>query len=314
MSKAIAVIGQLEQQELDDWLYHLQLNMPEETFIPLHKMTAKQKQESELAVVANPEPADVAQLPNLNWVHSVWAGVEKLIAKFAGSDLKLVRLKDPALTHTMTEAVLTWSLFLQRDFHLYQMQQKHKDWSPLHYRSSAKTRVGILGLGELGQATAARLKQNGFSVCGWSRSEKKLDGVQSFFGQEGIKKMVSDLDILVGILPSTPGTQGLLNQELFNQCKPGCHILNFGRGSLINDEDLLNALNQDKIGQAVLDVFNQEPLPKDHPYWSHEKVTVLPHISAHTQPETASLVVAENINRFRATGQIPELVDFSRGY
>ncbi len=314
MTRPIPVIGQLDEDELQDWLFHLRKHLPDENFQPLQHLNESDKNQVEIAVVANPDPQDLSQLPNLIWVHSVWAGVEKLIEKFSGSELKLVRLIDPALTDTMSEAVLTWSLFIHRRFLDYQTFQQKKDWQPLPYKSAGEANICILGLGQLGQATAKRLLDNGFNVSGWSRSEKQVEGVSCYSGAQGLKQATSEADIIVGLLPSTQDTFHLMDAKFFANCKTGVSVINFGRGSLISDTDLLKALDSKQVNHAVLDVFHQEPLPNDHVYWGHPRVSILPHISAHTQPVTASKVVAKNIREYRQTGMIPPCVDFNKGY
>jgi len=314
MTGPIPVFGEFSDQELDHWLTMLRKAMPEEQILPLNELSLSEQQQAQIAIVANPNPQMLAQCPNLIWVHCLWAGVEKLIPTFADSPIKLVRLVDPALANTMAEAVLTWCLYLHRNMHLYRQQQMVSHWQSHAYVPSDQRTVTILGLGELGQAAAHVLVQHGFTVRGWSLNKKQLDHIECFAGNTELGPALKNSDIVVCLLPLTADTKNTLNARNLSLLKPSTCNINFARGGIVDDNALLTALEQQKIAHAVLDVFDQEPLPSNHPYWQHPNVTVLPHISAQTRADTASLIVAQNIQRFRDTGSIPASVDFNRGY
>jgi glyoxylate/hydroxypyruvate reductase A len=281
--------------------------------IPLDQMSASQKAEVELAIVANPNPADLTQLPNLKWVHSVWAGVERLLADLQHSDIEIVRLVDPALADSMAEAVLAWTLYLHRQMPLYRQQQERQQWLEHDYIPASEKRVSLLGLGELGQASAKRLALAGFQVAGWSQSRKTLSGVTCYAGDE-LPAMLANTDILVILLPLTPSTRSLVDETLLKALPEGASLINFARGPIIDDAALKNALDTKTIDHAVLDVFDQEPLPKEAWQWTHPSVTVLPHISAPTSRNSAAKIVADNIARYQTTGELPPTVDKQRGY
>ncbi len=214
----------------------------------------------------------------------------------------------------MAEAVLTWSLFLHRDIPDYSLQQQKALWQPLPYVPARERTVGLLGLGELGKASAERLKSNGFNVIGWSRSQKTIAGVECFSGKEGFESVLNKSDILVCLLPLTQHTENLLSFESMDLIKPGAKLINFARGKIIDDEALLYALNTGRLQRAVLDVFAIEPLPRSHPYWTHPKVSVLPHISAATSIYSASQIVAQNVRNYRMLNILPNTVDLQLGY
>ena len=172
----------------------------------------------------------------------------------------------------------------------------------------------VLGLGELGQICAVALSRLGFDVTGWSRRPKEIDGLTCLHGPDGLAQALSTADILVTLLPDTAATQNTLNADTLALMPKGARIVNPGRGTLIEDEALLAALDSGQIGHATLDVFRTEPLPADHPYWSHPKVTVTPHIAAETRADTASDVIAENIRRSEAGEPLLHLVDRHAGY
>lgn len=296
------------------WLNALQTAMPEEQILAFDALSDADKATCTVAIVANPNPLQLQQLPNLHWVHSVWAGVERLVADLATSKLKIVRLVDPQLANTMAEAVLTWVLYLHRDIPAYTRQQTQKVWQAREYLAPQQRTIGLLGIGALGEAAAQSLLQARFSVCGWSRSAKSIAGVECFSGEDGLATMLAKTDILVCLLPLTPQTKGLIDAQLLAKLPQGASLINFARGAIVNHDDLHAALNRQHISHAVLDVFDIEPLPSTEWQWQHPQVSVLPHCSAPTDRKTASVIVAENIRRYRLNGELPASVDIGRGY
>ncbi|PYF84015.1 glyoxylate/hydroxypyruvate reductase A [Marinomonas alcarazii] len=296
------------------WVEELSKAMPHEEIALLSELTAEQKQDCDVAIVANPDPQDLLELPSLRWVHSVWAGVERMVQKLSSPRFSIVRLVDPNLAATMSEAVLAWTLFLHRDMPTYAQQQSKKQWIGQPMVFPQDRRIGVLGLGELGKLSAQRLANNGFSVSGWSRNQKQVDGVSCLHGESGLISLLSQSDIIVCLLPLTAQTKGLLNRERLAHLPVGASIINFARGPIIDDDALLERLDCNALSHAVLDVFMQEPLPQEHRYWEHPSVSVLPHISAPTSPSSASSIVAKNINHYRLTAEIPLAVDPVLGY
>lgn len=310
----IPFISQLAVLEQTLWVEMLNQAMPDETVVLASDVPQQQKRHCTLAIVANPNVESLAEFKNLHWLHSVWAGVEKLMETLQASPIKVVRLVDPMLSQTMAEAVLAWSLYLHRDMPSYAKQQQYKQWLQQPYVPANQRRIGILGLGELGYASATQLKNNGFQVMGWSRTVKKLTGILTFNGESGLAEMAAQSDILVCLLPLTPTTKALVNTELLNKMPRGSSVINFARGAIVNTENLLKALDNKQISHAVLDVFEQEPLSANSELWQHADITVLPHISAPTNMNSACQIVASNIIEYRATGQLPECVDKVKGY
>jgi glyoxylate/hydroxypyruvate reductase len=311
----IVLVGSFAPGEEIIWLEALRRAMPNEQILPIAAITAPE--EVEVAIVANPDPPAIRRFPALQWVQSLWAGVEKLVAEPAFASLPVVRMVDPQLARTMAEAVLAWTLYLHRDMPAYLGQQRKHLWRQLPYVAPADRRVGLLGLGALGEAAARVLRQAGFAVQGWSRTPKRfddIDGLATFSGEAGLREMVRQTDILVCLLPLTRQTRHLVNAALLQQLPKQARLINFGRGPLVHTADLIGALDAGHLEHAVLDVFDVEPLPADSPLCDHPGVTVLPHISADTDPATASLIVADNIGRWRQTGRVPPAVDRQRGY
>lgn len=244
-------------------------------------------------------------------VLNLWAGVEKITTNETLTQ-PLCRMVDPGLTQSMIEwvtgHVLRYHLDIDRSLAL------QNSWSPYIPPLAEERPITILGLGALGQACATALTQLGFPVSGWSRTAKSVAGVACHHGPEGLNAALAEAQIVILLLPDTPHTQNILNAQSLARLPKGARIINPGRGPLIDDEALLAALETGQIAHATLDVFRIEPLPEDHPYWAHPKVTVTPHIAAETRPITASRVIAENIRRGEAGEDFVHLVDRSRGY
>jgi glyoxylate/hydroxypyruvate reductase A len=237
-----------------------------------------------------------------------------LVSELGDTAKPIVRLVDPQLSWTMAEAVLAWTYYLFRDMPAYAAQQREQRWNQLPYRRADQTTVGILGLGTLGTAAAARLQDAGFGVVGWSRSPKQLADIEAYSGPEGLDSVLSKADILVCLLPLTGNTTGMIDAAFLSRLKPGVSLINFARGKVIVAADLLAALDQGHVKHAVLDVFEVEPLPAEDPLWRHPAVTILPHISAPTDVDTAAAIVAANITHYRLTGQLPPTVNMAQGY
>lgn len=255
---------------------------------------------------------DFAPYTNTKAVLSLWAGVEKIVTNETLT-MPLVRMVDPGMTQSMTEWVTghVMRYHLGMDAHIVNPDQ---NWV-WHSNPLAQERtVCFLGLGELGTAAARSLLSLNFNVTGWSRSPKSIDGVRTFHGDDGLRRALSTADILVLLLPDTAATENTLNSETISLLPKGARILNPGRGPLIDDAALLDALNSGHIAHATLDVFRVEPVPVDHPYWSHPNVTVTPHIAAATRPITSAKEIALNIKRCQAGEPMLNLVDRKRGY
>ena len=313
MAEPIALVGCKSPDQEAEYLSILAAAMPEERLIPFRAMGDADRAAARVAVVANPDPAEVAALPNLVWVQSLWAGVEKLVGTF-DRPLPIVRLVDREMARTMAEAVLACTYYLQRDMPTYARQQRERTWQPHPYRKPSETTVGLLGLGALGLAAAERLVGAGFSVVGWSRTPKDAHGLDVAHGLDALPQMLGRCDILVCLIPLTPETRGLVNAARLAALRPGASLINFARGPIVVTADLIAALDRGHLGHAVLDVFDAEPLPAESPLWSHPAVTVLPHVSGPTDMDSAAATVAANLRAYRRSGQPPAGIDPARGY
>lgn len=314
MRTPIPFAAQLVTSEKKAWLAALQAVLPDHDVLLLEELTAEKRGLVEVAIAANPNPAHLSALPNLKWVQSLWAGVETLVAETQGAQFAIVRMTDPQLAETMAEAVLAWTLYLHRDMPRYRAQQTARIWQPHPVPLTHQRTVGLLGLGNLGKAAAKRLVQQRFTVLGWRRSHRPTEGIETFCGSDGLSQVLGNSHILVCLLPLTDDTHGLLTHEKLALLPKGASLINFARGPIIDTAALINLLDSKHLSHAVLDVFDEEPLPPHSPLWDHPAITVLPHISAPTNKQTAAAIAASNIRRFLSKGEIPFHVDRTLGY
>jgi len=267
-------------------------------------------------MVWNPPVGVLAKFTKAKAIFNLGAGVDKLLQDpNLPKHIPIVRLVDPRLSSAMTEFVMYWVLHFHRAMHTYGQQQRARQWKQHTPFDTKKRAIGILGLGELGQDAAHALLMMGFeNIAGWSRSSKELPGVKSFAGTAALEAFLARTEILLCLLPNTPQTQGLLNVETLGQLPPGAFVINVGRGRLIVEDDLIQALNSGHIQAAALDVFSTEPLPTDHPFWAMDNVFVTPHVASITSPTSATQVIADGIEAIE-NGHLPEnVVDLDQGY
>ncbi|MEO3435089.1 glyoxylate/hydroxypyruvate reductase A [Inquilinus sp. CAU 1745] len=271
--------------------------------------------EIDYALVWKPPPGLLAGLPHLKAIFSLGAGVDSLLADpTLPRGVPLVRMVNRGLTEGMTDWVCAQVLAWHRKTALYRAHQARGQWRKEEELLSRERRVGILGLGELGADAAKMLAALRFQVMGWSRSPKTIEGVECFHGAEGLDAMLSRSEALVCLLPLTPETTGILDSRLFARLPEGAFVINAARGGHLVEADLLAAFAAGRLSGAALDVFATEPLPGDHPFWSHPDIIVSPHVASITHARTAALGVAEGIKRREAGLPLENLVDHSRGY
>lgn len=272
--------------------------------------------EIEAVITAAPEPDSLLKYPNLSFIATTGAGVNAILepGRRLPEGAPICRLVDDELTRGMAEYVLTTILRYHRQLDQYEAFQREVRWNPLPWPEPAKRRVGILGLGVLGITAAGQLRHAGFSVAGWTRRPKVVDGVIGHHGPAGLDAMLPRTDILVCLLPLTPETAGIINARTLARLPRGSYVINTARGGHVVDADLLAALDSGHLAHATLDVFHEEPLPPDHPFWRHPGVTVTPHVASLTVPESAARRIAENLRRSRTGAPLLDVVDRKAGY
>ena len=262
---------------------------------------------------------DFAKFPNLKVIFSLGAGVDHLMRRDDLPAVPIVRFVASNLTQQMSEYVALHVLLHQRRMLEQFENQRDTTWTFVKYPTAPQVRVGMLGLGELGQDAARVLRAVGYQVAGWSRSHKQIDGVACFSGQDGLDQMLGRTDILVSLLPLTDQTRGILNGGLFAKlahdgAMPGPVLINAGRGGLQVEADILTALDNGVLWAASLDVFETEPLPETSPLWSHPRVVITPHNAALSAPKAIAPYIAKQLKRFANGQPFENVVDPSRGY
>ncbi len=267
------------------------------------------------ALVWEPPAGLLASLPNLEVIFSIGAGIDHIVKDPERPEqLPVVRMVEAGLTNGMSEFVALSVLWHHRDMALYAEQQRAKRWEEVEPTLAKDRSVGFLGMGALASDAAAKLATFGFKLHGWSRSPKEVAGVAMHHGPDGLAAVLAASEILICLLPLTQETEGLLNKERLSLLPKGAALINVARGGLVVEADLLAALESRQIGGATLDVFRQEPLPADSPFWDHPRVVVTPHIAAKTMADTAVEAVAANIRRYESGLPLLNVVDFARGY
>ena len=295
------------------WLSELRRHIPELEMRVVPEIG--NPRDIDAALVWKPPAGLLASLPNLKMIVSLGAGVDHLLEDMTlPRHVPIVRLVDPYMTESMSEYVLTQVLRLHRQDFAYRTQQRERVWHELPQPNASERRVGVLGLGELGSDAARKLAVFGFSVAGWSRSQRRLPGIESYHGREGLIALARRCDILVCLLPLTRETEGILDARLFAAMRKGAAVINAARGRHLVEADLLAALESGQLSAAVLDVFSEEPLPSAHPFWRHPNIIVTPHAAAATHAPTAAAGVAENLRRLADGRPLINVVDLARGY
>jgi glyoxylate/hydroxypyruvate reductase A len=273
------------------------------------------KEDIEVVLAWKPPAGLIASFPNVKLIVSLGMGVDHLLADDRlPAGVPIVRIMDDGLVGQMSEYAIYWALRHHREIDRYAASQRARQWKPEDFVDTIDRRIGVMGLGSIGQDTAGKFAALGFPTAGWSRTAKSLPGIETFYGADGLQRFLARTDILIDVLPLTRDTHGLLDAKAFAALPKGAYFINMARGGHVVDDALLAALESGQISGAALDVFNVEPLPQDHPYWTHPKVHVTPHIAGATNPRTASPGVIENIKRMRAGQALIHTVDPKTGY
>jgi glyoxylate/hydroxypyruvate reductase A len=274
------------------------------------------------ALAWRPPPGVLKTFANLELIVSVGAGVDHLMQDPELPDVPIVRYVDSDLTGRMAGYVALHVLFHQRRMCEFRALQTKRAWMPLPEPAAPEVRVGIMGLGVMGEASATVLKAFGFQLRGWSRTRKHADGVACFAGDGELDAFLADTDILACVLPLTPATRGILNRRLIgklSQCGrharlPGPVLINAGRGGLQIEADILAALDAGELYAASLDVFESEPLPTSSPLWHHPRVVITPHNAAESSSQSIVRYLLRQIRAQQQGEPLKHVVDRARGY
>ncbi|MEP7350216.1 MAG: glyoxylate/hydroxypyruvate reductase A [Sphingorhabdus sp.] len=256
----------------------------------------------------------IAALPNLEILFSVGAGIDQLDTARLPENLRIVRMIEPGIIGTMADYVAMAALALHRDlpFHVAEQRAGRSSWRDV--APAQQCRVGVMGLGELGRASLAKLAPLGFGLSGWSRSQYAIEGVACFAGETGLAPFLADCDILACLLPLTAETRHILNRDIFAMLPRGAKLINAARGGHLVQDDLLTALDSGQLASAMLDVTDPEPLPAGHPFYSHPAILLTPHVAGITRTDSAVVSLIDNLDRLLRGEPLVGEVDRRRGY
>jgi glyoxylate/hydroxypyruvate reductase A len=283
---------------------------------PVHGRDSYDPKDVDYALSFRPEPGLLKSLPNLKAVFSLGAGVDGFLTDPTyPKNVPLVRFVDHGLSREMAQYVLLHTLMFHRQQRFFDHAQAERKWRQnFPPRSTEDTRVGILGLGEIGTLAATHLRDLDFQVAGWSRTRKNVAGIKSFAGADELNAFLARTDILVCVLPLTPDTRNILNRDTFAQLPAGAFVINVARGGHLVEDDVIAAIDSGHLAGAALDVFQTEPLPESSPLWAHAKIKVTPHVAGMSDPWAATRWVLDGMARHARGEKLANVVDMSLGY
>lgn len=270
--------------------------------------------EIDYALVWQPPRGFFEPFANLKLLINLGAGVDRLVARDDLPDIPITRIADPAMNRMMASYVLLAVLRLYRDFPAFERDNHAARWNFVLPKSPEDLTVGVMGLGQMGANAARELARQGFAMRGWARSAKSIDGIETFAGAEALTPFLSGLDILVVMLPLTDETRGLVGRDVLEALPRGAALVNVARGGIVDEATLLDLVRSGHVGEAVIDVFENEPLPADHPFWAEERVLVTPHVASISIPSSSAAQIVENIGRLSHGAPLLNRVEVARGY
>lgn len=282
----------------------------------LRPFEVKDHSKIEIALAWRPAPTIFSTFPSLRFIQSLGMGVDHLLGRDdLPESVVISRIVDPDMNQQMAQYVLYGALRAFRQLPDYNKQQRKHYWQPLNRFYPNNFTIGILGFGVLGQTITETLHTVGFDqIRIWSKSQKSTPLATSYQGEEELNSFLNGVKCLICLLPLTPETHYILNKETLSQVAKGCFLINSARGAHLKEEDLIPLLNSNQLSGALLDVFEHEPLPKNHPFWTHPQIEITPHIASKTNPTTAFEQIVRNIKKV-SEGELPlNRVDIHRGY
>ncbi len=294
-----AIIAKLQSLK-PDWRYHA------------HPSTTS----CDYAVVWKPPAELFAQQPKLKAVVNYGAGVDAILAMgVVPAHIPIVRLEEAGMAQQMAQYALYGVIHHQRRMHIYREQQSRAHWQQHEDRGLIPNpTVGVMGLGEMGGHVATKIAEFGYTTVGWSRTAKPMERLETYAGEAELPAFLQCCDVLICLLPLTPATRGILNAKNLAHLPRGAFLISAGRGGHLIDADILGALDAGQLAGALLDVFHEEPLPKDSPFWSHPKVIVTPHVSATTPLQNACEQIVAKIGAMERGEAITGVVDPGKAY
>ena len=307
---SVVVIRQDGKSE--DWIKALQKEAPQIKFYNF--LEDHPRDEIEVAMVWKHPAGAFKQYPQLGYIASFGAGVDFLLDDSEIPNIPITRVVDTVLASDMSEFVVGAILAYLKNFHQYSHDQINGNWQPIPYRRIEDVRVGIMGLGALGLKLYKDLNKLNFNIIGWSKSTKNISNFKTYSGNDSLEEFLSLSNILVCLLPLTEATRGILNKELFSRLPRGAYVINVARGGHLVDEDLIAMIDSGHLGGACLDVYHNEPLNSDHPFWNHPQIFMTPHIASVSDIESVVPQLLENYDRFKKGLPLLNEVSTMRGY
>ncbi|MEB8329140.1 glyoxylate/hydroxypyruvate reductase A [Flavobacteriaceae bacterium KMM 6897] len=307
----MAIVVIREDGKASHWKDILQNESPD---VPIFEFGEEHPKEAITMALVWQHPKDsLKQYPNLKCVASMGAGVDFIMADPNVSKLMTItRVVDPMLASDMSEFVVASIFAHLKNLSFYGRQELQKSWTRIEYLRKKDVTIGIMGLGELGRTLAKDLQHLGFQVQGWANSKK--EGITTFIDQKELPLFLASTSILVCLLPLTGETKNILNKDLFRKLPKDAYVINVARGGHLVETDLLHMVNSGHLSGASLDVFSQEPLPEDHPFWGHPKINITPHIASISSPSSIVPQILENYGRLTLGKQLMNVVSVSKGY
>lgn len=295
------------------WKNALQAQLPDLQVV--HAGAIERPEDVRYAMVWKPPAGFFERLPGLQLIVNLGAGVDALVARSElPVGIPITRITDPQMSRMMAGYVLFAVLRHARDIPHFEQAQRRGEWAYRHPRAPDETTVAVLGLGQLGAMAAHEVQRQGFRTLGWSRTLRQIDGVQCFSGMESLDDVLGQADIVVLMLPATPHTHQLLDRNRLMRMRQGAALVNVARGSLVDQQAMVDLLRSGHIGAATLDVFTQEPLPRDDALWALPNVLITPHLASVAIPATSAQQIAANIVRVAQGLEPDNRVDAERGY
>ncbi|MDR6301999.1 2-hydroxyacid dehydrogenase [Mesonia maritima] len=311
MQKKIVIIS--PGRDCTPWINALKKEEPNLTVEVYPEDT--NRAETDFILTWNPPKNVFENYPNVKVIASMGAGIRHILKENKTPEqAEITKMDDPLLKEDMSYFVLTIALNFLRNIPLYFQQQNDEIWERKAYKRPEDISVGIMGFGNIGIKVGELLVKNKFKVRGWSKSKKSHQHIETFAGDKELNEFLKESNILVCLLPLTNETEEILSKKIFQQLPKGAYLINVGRGPHLVEEDLKNALEREQLSGAALDVFQEEPLPKEHWFWNHKKIQLTPHTASVTDPESISSQVIENLNRLKKGKKLLHTVSLEKGY
>jgi len=312
------IVIALGANALAKWAERLQAVLPEADIVTRDSARATPDPHAppaDYALVWRPHPSLFEEQRRLKAIFNLGAGIDPLtVMPGFPRNVPLIRLEDAGMAGPMAQYALAVVLRYAYRFDDYVRRQAEREWAPRRPRPPSEVDVGVLGLGAIGCIVARTIADQGFRVRGYARTRRDLAGIRVFAGTPELPAFLTGLHVLINVLPLTADTTGILCRAHLERLADGAHVVNIARGAHLNEADLLALLDAGKLAGATLDVFIDEPLPPEHRFWDHPRITVTPHVSGVTLLDESVQQVAHKIRSLERGEPVSGIVDWKRGY